>query len=102
LYCKKNDRSIFIEKFCQFPLEIKNIVEVPQSIVYPNPNDGHFAIKINADAKVSIFDMYGQIVLSRQINKGIVNFDISDKSTGLYFVHVNSPIGNSALKVFKK
>ncbi len=102
LYCKKNDISNFIAKFNQYPLIEKNVVIVPKSIVYPNPNNGQFKIEVNTNAKASIFNIYGQIIYSMQIEKGITNIDISDKAAGLYFVYVNSQIGNSCLKVLKK
>jgi len=62
--------------------------------VYPNPAREKVIISIeklnNETVNVAVFDLQGKQVLSQEVlsQGSLVNVDLSDLSTGLYFVHV--------------
>lgn len=57
--------------------------------IYPNPNDGRFAIRFEPELKnadIVITDVVGKRVKHFKAKGIIVQFDISDKPAGTYFV----------------
>lgn len=73
--------------------------------VYPNPGSGQ--ITLNTDSKikmdypyeVKIFNIAGQIVFSAEVyEEGPIQFNISDKTPGLYFIVISN---KSVLKTIK-
>lgn len=73
--------------------------------IYPNPSTGLFTIS-NADKiieKLEIYDISGKIILTKN-NFSIQNetsFDISNASTGIYFVKITSDNQTSIKKIIK-
>lgn len=73
--------------------------------VYPNPTDGninvYLKLKLSEDVSIRVFNPLGQIVSSHNSPNtmgGTYNFDLSNQSTGLYFVEVTA--GNTS-RTFK-
>jgi len=61
--------------------------------IYPNPNNGKFAINIekNNIVEIKIYSMIGSLILSQQINKANNEFDLSDNGKGMYFIQYTNP-----------
>jgi len=67
-------------------------------LVYPNPNNGLFKLKLrskeNLDLTVSLFSVYGKIILSKSINSAQNNIEIpmffSQLPKGIYMLKVSS------------
>ena len=60
--------------------------------IYPNPTKGNIAIDINLEYKtngsISVSDLTGRIIYEENINnisKGLVNIDLSNNPTGVYY-----------------
>ena len=75
----------------------KSIVNNNQFVVYPNPSNGNFTINttdLKENTKVIIYNQLGQIVLSKQLNNPLTNFNL-DVNAGVYQVRVLS--GNEVI-----
>jgi hypothetical protein len=69
--------------------------------VYPNPNNGTFAVESIEGAQVSIIDMNGRIITeSAQIPaSGKLTVNLSEVHAGVYFVHVQNESFSTVKKV---
>jgi hypothetical protein len=70
--------------------------------IYPNPNNGLFVLELSKDAKVTITNALGQIVISQSFEAGIHNLNISNQATGVYFLKVLENNKQQILKVIKQ
>lgn len=78
-------------------------------IVYPNPSKGvyniHFADQENQTVRMKLFDMYGAIILNKEVVTGSQKFiheiDISDKSRGIYVLQLETAGGNRVFQLHK-
>lgn len=58
--------------------------------IYPNPSNGSFTIELASDAKVSISNALGQVVMSTSMIAGTHTIVLNDVNEGIYFVKVIS------------
>ena len=70
--------------------------------IYPNPVKSTFVIKGATDATIIIYDVNGQILLTKRIFNQINEIDISAFVKGMYFVKINSLKNTSVMKIIKK
>ena len=75
---------------------LENLNSIQSQVkIYPNPNDGMFAIEFeNADweelAQLEVFDSQGKKIYSSDLNKEQINYITIPKiSKGLYFIKIN-------------
>jgi hypothetical protein len=66
--------------------------------LYPNPNDGNFAIETVENSALKIVNVYGQIILEETLLSGKGKIDISSYPRGIYFGEVKQ---NNVSKAFK-
>lgn len=73
--------------------EGKPTIDAP---IYPNPTTGNLSIDLtgNEDYYVSLFNAYGQEVMSVNNTKGHVSFDLSALEAGFYFLRVQGKSGS--------
>jgi len=57
--------------------------------IYPNPSTGIFFVE-SFSGQLQVFDSFGQMVLSAEVNDENYTLDISNFSNGIYFVTFNS------------
>ena len=55
--------------------------------IYPNPAKDHFTVKLDGEAKVTLYDVSGRIVLERDIQSS-EHINTSGLSSGVYLVHI--------------
>ncbi|NNF02175.1 MAG: T9SS type A sorting domain-containing protein, partial [Bacteroidia bacterium] len=72
-----------------------DVVSAPMYVsVYPNPNDGQFAVAVSnasEDARIYVYDLVGKEVLSKDVNtNGNTIFDLSGYEKGTYFIRLVS------------
>ncbi len=71
--------------------------------VFPNPSSGIFTVEIsdNYFSKLEITDILGRIVLRKDIKNSdrILNFDISNHTSGIYIIKLISQKGVSSKKI---
>ena len=76
---------------CKTALE--NSSDLGNLIVYPNPSDGLFEIKLNnfeLDANILIYNTLGELIYSQLLNKSNSIINLKDKSSGLYYMVYSS------------
>lgn len=60
--------------------------------ISPNPSKGNFTIRYEGlvDGEVSIYDLTGQVLLTRKLAKGkeIMDLDLTNQSSGIYYIIV--------------
>jgi len=67
--------------------------------IYPNPATTSLTISANQINQITISNLLGQTIYSRQYNSPKVQIDVSTLPSGLYFVKVN---GSEVKKFFKE
>ncbi|WP_209404648.1 T9SS type A sorting domain-containing protein [Pseudozobellia sp. WGM2] len=83
-------------------------IKVEQKIkVFPNPATSVvniLGLKNSSKAEISIFDIYGNVVLSRkwEIRRNAVNIPISSLTTGAYIITIHSDEQHVRTKFYKK
>jgi hypothetical protein len=78
--------------------DIKNIS------IFPNPSNGKFQLTLN-NLKLNTFeitDVLGNIILRSEIKNETTEIDLSDRSTGIYFVRISNSKGNFVVKKIVK
>ena len=78
------------------------IVETPQTIlIYPNPNNGQFTLKVNEQTVVEVYDVNGQMIHYEQLSSGIQSIDVRQHANGVYFVTITQSTGQFIQKFIK-
>ena len=90
---------------CQLPTSLKEINILNSVAVYPNPNNGQFTLSIKLDNNTSIsaslFNMVGAPVKDFGIiTKETSSIDITDVSTGAYYLRISNSTTSTIKKVF--
>jgi hypothetical protein len=74
--------------------------------VYPNPNNGHFAVALSdlKDAKIEIYSMEGRLVYSERINgaTNIQEMDLTGLANGVYQIRVSDATSVVTAKLIKQ
>lgn len=72
-------------------------------LLYPNPIDSHFTLKANDIKQVTIFDLQGKQVLTKNypLYKNKVELDLSYIPSGIYIIKLATEKGSWAGKVIK-
>ena len=73
-------------------------LENEEPIIYPNPISNTMTIKSSSNDEMRLFDLNGRLIHKTSIVSGENQLDMSQISSGTYFVE----IGNEAKKVFRK
>ncbi len=63
----------------------------PQISIYPNPNNGLFAISLpqfSENTSVHIFNSLGQLLIHEKLNSEFSTFNLQNYSNGIYFIKV--------------
>lgn len=71
--------------------------------LYPNPTNG--IININCDnniEQIELFDIQGRLLQTTIENKEAVKLNITDKSSGVYFVRITTENGKKVEKIIKE
>jgi hypothetical protein len=63
--------------------------------LYPNPNNGLFAVELSENTEMLITDALGKSVRMQQLNAGKNEINFSSEPQGIYFVKLrNSKVHN--------
>ena len=96
--------TVYIDNFYfwKAPLSL-NTFDTPKINIYPNPTSSVFTIEANEIVEsVSLFNVLGQEVLSKNPNSNSVTLDISNLQTGVYVVKAVIGGVSSTSRVVKK
>ena len=66
-----------------------------QHVIYPNPSNGVFNIDFSSstdltDVSIRLYNINGEVVISKVAETSTERFDISSYPTGIYFIEINS------------
>ena len=67
--------------------------------VYPNPSSGLFTLELTEAATFRVFDLTGRAIISREAVPGNVLLNLSDYSSGLYFLQLSMHSQTLTLKL---
>jgi hypothetical protein len=84
-----------------------NTMPVSSLSISPNPNNGSFTIGIqnigkipaNINSKLTVYDLLGNVVLSKQLNDVYTTIDISNQPKGIYYIKIENAEGVKFEKV---
>ena len=100
-------KNIIVEKASDFPdLGDTQTPFIDDFLVYPNPNNGEFKIKLSlseiAPIRIRIVSMLSSDLISEIIEEGaefLIDVDISTSPPGIYILMLETPIGISIRKI---
>ncbi len=82
---------------------INSIIKREEVKFYPNPTDGIFTISINnqnfSNTLLEVYDVTGQLILNKKLNKQSNKIDLSQQSTGLYFYRLTNDLNTYSGKL---
>ncbi len=64
--------------------------------IYPNPAQGKWQLELTSEAEVSVLDITGRLVFSKQLSAGL---NIFEQNKGVYFVRIQTPTGITTQKL---
>ncbi len=90
---------------CKLPTALNEVNILNAATVYPNPNSGKFTLYINLKnitlVNASLINMFGATVKEfGVISKEISTIDITDVSTGAYYLRLSNSTTSTIKKVF--
>lgn len=89
--CINSDTTSIYVVLCT---SIEDINVIPNIKIYPNPNTGKFIVEkineFNQSINVKLLDGNSKIIIDKTIlnNQDIIDFDITNYSKGLYYLHI--------------
>jgi hypothetical protein len=94
-------RKVSYDATCGIPIPVSVLTTEKNTscFIYPNPASAEVTIKSNEKiSSVAIVDVTGRVVLQRTVNSEQVTVDVSELSSGVYFVKA----GGSIVKFVKE
>lgn len=79
-----------------FPVGVNDLREERIALVYPNPFNQYFKIKVDAASGMELFNMMGQILYRRNLVKGENIVNTSELPAGTYLYKVQNMKGEAA------
>lgn len=75
--------------------------------IFPNPTDGPIKIEVsflgaNDKGEIFIYDISGQLVLTKKIEGMITNIDLSARPSGMYVMNIRINQEENTWKIIKK
>ncbi len=71
--------------------------------IYPNPTEGKVHISGSSGmAEISLFDIYGEKLISKSIDKTTCDFDLTGYSNGIYMLRIVAKNGTLSKKILKR
>ena len=71
------------------------------AMVYPNPSNDVFNVKCEGMQKLEVINIYGQVVVSKEVNANNSQIDLGDKAAGAYMLRIITNNGVVAKNLVK-
>ncbi|MBR6847483.1 MAG: T9SS type A sorting domain-containing protein [Bacteroidales bacterium] len=72
------------------------------AVVYPNPSKNVFNIQCAGIRKIEVVNIYGQVIISKEIEGNFLQVDLSNYAAGTYMLHVITDKGVISKQLIKK
>jgi len=73
------------------PTAITNQINTTNISVYPNPSTGQIHISATENGSLNIYNVLGELIVSKQVFKGTNDVDLSNQLTGMYTILFTNP-----------
>jgi hypothetical protein len=70
--------------------------------IYPNPSEGIFNIEGQNIRKVEVFNAFGQLVYSKDMENGLMMIDLTNRAAGIYLIQIITDNGICNHQVMKR
>ncbi len=98
-----NNNYVTIDVTLDVITSVNDVLAQDAVALYPNPASEMLTIKSNSNIQeVRISNYLGQLVSSQEFRNQMINVDISDLQSGVYFVEINTENGIHTIKIVKK
>ena len=77
------------------PNSISQLKSENQISIYPNPANTILNVKCSTQAIVTVFDVTGKLIESKNLKEGYSSVDVSNLNSGMYYVRVMTTAGIS-------
>ncbi|MGB3851872.1 MAG: T9SS type A sorting domain-containing protein [Tunicatimonas sp.] len=78
----------------------------PDAFLYPNPTNGPFSLEINSDVwvggKATLYNIIGEALAQRVIAPGSNAYDVSELTSGIYFINLQQGDQHKILRFMKR
>lgn len=84
---------------------VSALAEVSEAAIslYPNPVTGDYVnIETITNSKVTVYDLNGKSMVSRELSAGVARFDVADLPSGMYILVNQTERGSSTRKLIVK
>ena len=104
--CGANLESQFVSTtFTTQGVGIDNITLLNSISLQPNPADNYIDLTVNSNVAVKeavVYNAFGQMILTIELNDNHARIDLSDMAAGMYFVRVNGDNVMATKKFIKR
>jgi len=106
IYAATYGRGVWASPIVPTVLSTESFLSTEDVTLYPNPTNNKITLSFNkgTEADFRVFDLLGKLVIY-QPNVSISqshSIDVSKLNNGVYFVRINSDVGNITKKIIKK
>lgn len=90
------------------PLGLLDFLQNDNSLfeVYPNPSNNLIHLNLHdnqlSQTKISLFNMYGELVWSKDADESLISLEIAPYTSGVYYLHVASNGNSKIAKIVKQ
>jgi beta-glucanase (GH16 family) len=95
----------YVRIYQESALSNTEVTQLPEANFYPNPMEDHLNIRLPSElfgVNMSMYTIFGQLLISQTLNESITSINISNLSSGLYIVSLNKDNQLLTHKVVKK
>lgn len=76
--------------------------QMPKTNIFPNPAQSVIRVQVAVPSIISLTNLNGSVVSTQNAVAGVIEFNLSGISTGIYFIRIENQFGTSIEKVVKQ
>lgn len=69
--------------------------------IFPNPSNGVFNVEANGIHRIDVFNVYGQVILSEEVEGRSIQIDLGNNAAGMYLLRVVTDNGITTNQIIK-